>query len=127
MLEWLKHVGRDLTTELSALVVCALLVFLRSLRGRLQNSQSNASSLEVQTIKGDNMDKAIVISPEVKVDVKLANGKLFLVSKYDGKDVDADVSVGIEVDLLLDKVKELIPGKIDDALIDVLKAALKVI
>jgi len=77
--------------------------------------------------QGEAMEKEVVLSKESKVEVKLAAGKLYLVAKYDGADTDAEVSVGIEVDLLLNKLKEKIPGQIDDAVIEVLKAALKVI
>jgi len=73
------------------------------------------------------MDKAIEIGKEGKVDVKLANGKLYLVGAYDGVDLDAELKIGIEVDVLLDKLAEKVPGKIDDAVIQVLKAALKVV
>lgn len=77
--------------------------------------------------KGDKMEKAIELGKEGKVDIKLANGKLYLIGGYDGVDLDAKLEVGIEVDVLFDKLKAKIPGQIDDAIIEVLKAALKVV
>lgn len=71
------------------------------------------------------MEKAI--GSEGKVDVKLQNGKVYLVGAYDGVDMDAKLEVGVEVDVLLDKLAAKIPGKIDDAVIGLLKAALKAV
>lgn len=84
--------------------------------------------MEVQTItKEENMDKQIPISSEAKVDIKLANGKFYLIGGYDGVDLDAKLELGLEVDILIDKLKQKIPGQIDDAILEVLKAALKVV
>ncbi len=71
------------------------------------------------------MDKQIGIGTEGKVDIKLANGKLYLIGKYDGVQADAELSVGIEVDMFIDKLKGVIKGSVDDAILDVLKLALK--
>jgi len=57
---------------------------------------------------------------ELKISIK--EGKICLL--YDG--LGGDVEVKIEIDYFLDKLKEAIPGKIDDTIIDILKAALKV-
>mgnify|MGYP003510056286 CR=1 FL=1 len=79
------------------------------------------------TNEGVSMDKQIGIGTEGKVDIKLANGKLYLIGKYDGAQADAELSVGIEVDMFIDQLKAKIPGQIDDAILEVLKAALKVL
>jgi hypothetical protein len=42
---------------------------------------------------------------------------------YDGKGVDGEISLYLEPDYFLDKLKEAIPGKVDDTVIDLLKAA----
>ena len=79
------------------------------------------------TNEGEIMDKQIGIGTEGKVEVKLMNGKLYLVGKYDGVQADAELSVGIEVDMFIDQLAAKIPGSVDDAIFGVLKAALKVI
>lgn len=73
------------------------------------------------------MDKEMKIGTEGAAQLKLAGGKLYLVGKYDGKQMDAELSVGIEVDLFIDQLKEKIPGKIDDAVLELLKSALKLV
>lgn len=69
--------------------------------------------------------KEFDVSKEVQVDVDLQDGKVVLEAKYDGKQADASVKVAIDAGLLLDKLKDKIPGKIDDGVIELLKAALK--
>lgn len=73
------------------------------------------------------MDKEIAIGTEAKVSVQVKDGKVFLVAAYDGKQLDADLKLGIEVDLFIDQLAEKIPGKVDDAILGVLKAALRVL
>lgn len=104
-------------------VMCLNGVLYR-LRGR---ARKRLEELQETKLEGENMEKGIEIGTEGKVDVKLANGKLYLVGSYDGVDLDAKLEIGIEVDLLLDKLAEKIPGKIDDSIIQILKAALKVL
>lgn len=65
------------------------------------------------------------IGPEAKYKVSLDAGKLIIAMGYDGVEADAEMSIKLEVDLFLDKVAALIPGKIDDAVIAMLKGALK--
>lgn len=72
------------------------------------------------------MEKKIELGSEANVDVLLKDGKVILVAKYDGKETDAELSVSVSVDMLLDKLAAKIPGQIDDAVIGLLKAALKV-
>lgn len=111
--EKIRNIVLDhLYVEFAAFVGGVLVLFLR----KLFNNN-----------KGDKMEKAIELGKEGKVDIKLANGKLYLIGGYDGVDLDAKLEVGIEVDVLFDKLKAKIPGQIDDAIIEVLKAALKVV
>jgi hypothetical protein len=86
-----------------------------------------ANGLEVQQEQGVSMDKEIAIGTEAKVSVQVKDGKVFLVAAYDGKQLDADLKLGIEVDLFIDQLAEKIPGKVDDAILGVLKAALRVL
>lgn len=57
--------------------------------------------------------------------IKLEDGKLIISLEYDGKGADAGLSIKLETDYLLDKLADLIPGKIDDVIIGLLKRALK--
>lgn len=72
-----------------------------------------------------DMEKEIIIGNEGKAKVELKDGKLYIVGAYDGKQMDAELKVGIEVDMFIDQLAEAIPGKIDDAILGVLKVALK--
>lgn len=113
MIEKIRHLIWDhLRTELVLAVVPVCVLFLRRLFNKKQ---------------GESMDKQIGIGTEGNVSLKLAAGKLYLVGKYDGAQADAELSVGIEVDMFIDQLKAKIPGSIDDAILEVLKAALKVI
>ena len=62
---------------------------------------------------------------EATLDVDFKEGKLRLSVSYDGKGADAGLFVDIDPDYFLDKLKAVIPGQIDDAIIDMLKGALK--
>lgn len=65
------------------------------------------------------------LGPEAKVKVVISGGKLSLVADLDTKGVDANVSVGVDTDYFLDELAKKIPGVIDDAVINVLKIAVK--
>lgn len=65
------------------------------------------------------------ISPEAKAKVVLAAGKLTLTADLDTGGLDAQVSVSVDTDYFLDELAKKIPGQIDDAIIAVLKSAMK--
>ena len=67
------------------------------------------------------------VGSELKYDVKVVSGKVMIEAKYDGVQADAALMIAIDSDLLLDKLAEKIPGKIDDAVIQIIKAALKAV
>lgn len=67
---------------------------------------------------------ASVSKGEISADVKFEAGKIVLSSKYDGKGADAEVKVSVEAGYFIDKLKEAIPGQIDDAVLELLKGAL---
>jgi hypothetical protein len=77
--------------------------------------------------QGGRMEKEIKIGTEGGVDVKLSGGFVTLEAKYAGVEAQAGLSVSISVDKLLDKLAAAVPGQIDDAVIAVVKAALKVV
>jgi hypothetical protein len=64
-------------------------------------------------------------SKEAGVDLEFKDGKLRLVVSYDGTGADAGLYVDLEPDYFLDKLKEIIPGQVDDMIIEALKGALK--
>lgn len=65
------------------------------------------------------------LGPETDLQLKLVDGVLKVGVAYMGKGVGATVSVDVTAEYFLDKLAGLIPGKIDDAVIGLLKAALK--
>lgn len=67
------------------------------------------------------------VGPELEYDVKVEGGKVKVEAKYDGAQADVALAVSIDSDLLLDKLAAKIPGQIDDAVIGVIKAALKAV
>lgn len=69
------------------------------------------------------IDKSL--GPEAKVKVVVEKGKLALVAKLDTVGFDADVVLAVDSDYFLDELAAKIPGGIDDAVIGVLKVALK--
>ncbi len=70
-----------------------------------------------------------IISKELgsagSVSVKIEEGKIKLQSNYADGGLDGQVSLAVDSDYFLDKLAEKIPGQIDDAIIQVMKAALK--
>lgn len=71
------------------------------------------------------MEKVIVDGSEVDVGLEIKDGKFVLKATYVGKGGDAVVQLGVSADYFLDKLKDKIGGKIDDAIIDVIKVAVK--
>lgn len=57
--------------------------------------------------------------------LELVGGKLKVTVGYDGAGLDAGVFVAVEPEYFIDKLAELIPGKVDDAVFAMLKGALK--
>lgn len=125
--EQIRNLGDSFISGCAYIASTFGLMLLARLRRRLLKRVRDSENLESIQIKGESMEKQIPVGTETKVDIKLANGKLYLIGKYDGADADVDLSLGIEVDLLIDKLAAKIPGAVDDAIFGVLKAALKVI
>ena len=70
----------------------------------------------------DLIDKEIGAEGGVKLSI--VEGKIKLEVMYDGKGVDGSIAVMLEAGYFMDKLKDVIPGEIDDAVIEVIKAAL---
>src|SRR6188508_1810609 len=71
--------------------------------------------------RGNNMEKDLQLGPEAKAVMKLEGGKVILGLEYAGKQASAGLSVSMDVEQYLDLLKGIIPGQIDDAVIDVLE------
>jgi hypothetical protein len=67
----------------------------------------------------------MALGSEGGVKLVVADGKLKLEVKYDSKGLDGVVGLELDPDYFIDKLAEAIPGKVDDAILNILKAALK--
>ena len=67
------------------------------------------------------------IGAEGSFKLELGDGKLNLTAGYDGKQVDAAVSVSVDTDAFVDKLAALIPGEsgFESAMVAALKIALR--
>jgi hypothetical protein len=73
------------------------------------------------------VEKEIVgadIGPEAHIDLKLVDGNVVVEVKYKGADGFASVQAGVSPLVFLGKIKSMIPGKLDDMLIDALVKAM---
>lgn len=71
------------------------------------------------------MDISAVEKGEFKASVKFEKGVVVCEAGYDGKGADAGAFVKVESDYFFDKLAEAIPGKIDDAVLALIKQAVK--
>jgi hypothetical protein len=67
------------------------------------------------------------ISKEANVTVEITEGNIVLKAALDTSGLGAQLITTVNGDYFFDKLKEAIPGQIDDAVIDMLKAAVKAI
>ena len=58
-------------------------------------------------------------------DLEIENGQLILEVAYDGEGVDGMLRISVDGIHFMDKLKNVIPGQFDDAVIEMLKGALK--
>lgn len=65
------------------------------------------------------------LGAEGEVKLELSGGKLSLLVNYDSKGLDGQVKLSVDSDYFIDELKTKIPGQIDDAILEVLKVALK--
>lgn len=65
------------------------------------------------------------LGSEGQLDLKLVGGNLVLSITHASKGANASLSISVQSDYLIDKLKGVIPGGVDDAILEVLKAALK--
>ena len=67
------------------------------------------------------------IGAEGSWEIDLTGGNVILSSKYQGTSGGAELKANIDVGFLLDELAKKIPGQIDDAILGLLKAALKAV
>lgn len=67
------------------------------------------------------------IGSEAFVTVEITGGDIIVKATLDSSGLGATVSAKLNGDYFIDKLAEKIPGQIDDAVLGVLKAALKAI
>ena len=67
------------------------------------------------------------LGKEAKLKLELVDGKIAISATYDGKQVDAAVTVSIDTDQFVDKLADLIPGDsgFEAAMVAALKIALR--
>jgi len=62
---------------------------------------------------------------EGNLSLKIEEGKVKVILSYDGQQADAKMEIILDSDQYLDMLAEAIPGDIDDAIIALLKGAMK--
>lgn len=65
------------------------------------------------------------LGKELKLKLDFTSGKLQLGVILDSEGVDVGVNVAVDSDYFLDLLADAIPGEVDDAIIEMLKAAFK--
>lgn len=68
---------------------------------------------------------ASIENGDVKADVKFEAGKVKITVTYSGSGAGAGLTVELDSAYFLDKLKDTIPGQIDDSVIELIKMALK--
>lgn len=71
------------------------------------------------------MEKVIFDGKEADVNLVIAEGKVTLKGVYGGHGGGANVELFVSTDYLLDRLAEKLPGQVDDAIIQVIKVALR--
>lgn len=65
------------------------------------------------------------IGKDGNLTIEFEGGKLKFIAGVESKGVDAGLYVDVDPDYFIDKLKEAIPGEIDDAVLEMLKIAFK--
>lgn len=76
-------------------------------------------------IMEDTMEKAIIDGKEFDMKLVISGGLVKIVGDYVGSGGAAKLEAGVSVDYFIDELKAKIPGQIDDAVLEIVKAALK--
>lgn len=73
----------------------------------------------------DQVFKETPIGSEGKLKIEIKDGKLLLAVEYDGKGLDGTLGLALDPAYFVDLLAAAIPGQLDDAVLAILKAALK--
>jgi hypothetical protein len=73
----------------------------------------------------DKMLKEGKLGEDGDFKLEMKDGKLLLSAGYMQEGVGASLGIQVSPDFFIDKLAEAIPGEIDDAVLSILKAALK--
>lgn len=65
------------------------------------------------------------ISPEASAKAEITQGKIILSASLDTPGVDGSLSIAVDADYFFDELAKKIPGTLDDALLGMLKSAVK--
>ena len=71
------------------------------------------------------MEKEIVVSKESNVKISFKDAKIVVTFGYEGNGGGATVEAHVDADYFLDELAKAIPGQVDDAVIAVVKMAIK--
>jgi hypothetical protein len=98
--------------------ITLLTFFIKKIANRIFKRESKMSE-----------EKEVKLGDHAELDLSLADGKVTISvsahAEVDGVKAESKNSVVVDGGMLLDKLAALIPGAVDDAVITVLKAALK--
>lgn len=86
---------------------------------------------QVATAQADekiqDVAQGVIGNTGIAYQINFVSGKLVASASLAGPAVGASLSISVDSDHVLDAIAAAIPGKIDDALIAVIKAALKAV
>jgi hypothetical protein len=117
------HIDMSLTEFLGGLVL-----LLAPSPFKLRRKPNNKGESDMDEVQEKAIDQSLVsgdLGPETKYDVSFKEGSLQVSVNYMGKLAGGSVALKIPADAVLDAIKNAIPGKVDDAVIELIKASLK--
>lgn len=104
----------------AALIFIGGLIVHKASKTYKSNITNKQGETKMDLVKG-------ALGSEANFDLKMEAGQLILTVSYKGSEASASLSAGVEPGLFLDKLKALIPGQVDDAVIEIIKMALKAV
>ena len=65
------------------------------------------------------------LGPEAGYEVKFEGGKFVVGINYAGAELGGGLNIALDIDMVINAIEKAIPGQIDDAVLNLVKAALK--
>ena len=115
----IRDYGRDYLGSIIILLIAGICKRMFSYLSRRLGVQKDL------TTKGDTMEKVLVDGKEFDMKLVISGGLVKIVGDYAGSGGAAKLEAGVSVDYFIDELKAKIPGQIDDAVLEIVKAALK--